>query len=240
MGLGRSEPVGETPLVSDDRAIPAATAILLRDTAHGPETLMLRRNAKLDFAGGAWVFPGGKIEEEDGPGRDGDPPTGALVAAVRETEEECGLTVDQSSLVLFSRWTPPNIGQPAHTRFTTWFFAAPAPSGTVTIDGGEIHDRAWMRPADAMERAAEREIQLLPPTWVTLHRLAALGSVEEILTDAASSPIEHFSTVATKTDAGRTLLWHGDAGYDTADPLADGPRHRLEIRRTGWNYLRHL
>jgi 8-oxo-dGTP pyrophosphatase MutT (NUDIX family) len=37
----------------------AATAVLLRDTDQGLETLLLRRNAKLAFAAGAWVFPGG-------------------------------------------------------------------------------------------------------------------------------------------------------------------------------------
>ena len=42
-----------------DPLIAAATVVLVRDTAQGLETLMLRRNAKLNFAGGNWVFPGG-------------------------------------------------------------------------------------------------------------------------------------------------------------------------------------
>ena len=45
-------PDGELP-----PAIPAATVVLLRDAPGGLETLMLRRNSKLAFAGGAWVFP---------------------------------------------------------------------------------------------------------------------------------------------------------------------------------------
>ena len=49
-------------------AIPAATVVLLRDAPGGVETLMLRRNSKLAFAGGAWVFPGGRIDPEDYPG----------------------------------------------------------------------------------------------------------------------------------------------------------------------------
>ena len=40
--------------------IPAATVILLRDSNHGLETLMMRRNSNLSFAEGMWVFPGGK------------------------------------------------------------------------------------------------------------------------------------------------------------------------------------
>ncbi len=43
----------------------AATAVLLRNSEQGLETLLLRRNAKLAFAGGAWVFPGGAIDEPE-------------------------------------------------------------------------------------------------------------------------------------------------------------------------------
>jgi len=47
-----------------DQSVPlrlAATAVLLRNSDKGIETLLLRRNAKLAFAGGVWVFPGGAI-----------------------------------------------------------------------------------------------------------------------------------------------------------------------------------
>ena len=49
---------GDTP------AMPAATVVVLRDGADGPETLMLRKNSKIAF-GGMWVFPGGKVDAED-------------------------------------------------------------------------------------------------------------------------------------------------------------------------------
>ena len=54
---------------ASDVAMPAATVVLLRDTPDGVETLMLRRDTELAFAGGAWVFPGGRIDPEDYPGR---------------------------------------------------------------------------------------------------------------------------------------------------------------------------
>jgi 8-oxo-dGTP pyrophosphatase MutT (NUDIX family) len=44
---------------------PAATVITLRDGANGYEILMLRRNLKGDFVGGAYVFPGGRVDESD-------------------------------------------------------------------------------------------------------------------------------------------------------------------------------
>ncbi|MBT5135776.1 MAG: NUDIX hydrolase, partial [Halieaceae bacterium] len=46
-------------------ARPASTVVLLRDTHNGMETLMLKRNKALMFAGGLWVFPGGALEPAD-------------------------------------------------------------------------------------------------------------------------------------------------------------------------------
>lgn len=44
---------------------PAATVITMRDGADGYEILMLRRNLKSDFVGGAYVFPGGRVDDSD-------------------------------------------------------------------------------------------------------------------------------------------------------------------------------
>ena len=44
---------------------PAATVLTLRDSDNGYEILMLRRNVLSDFMGGAYVFPGGAVDEED-------------------------------------------------------------------------------------------------------------------------------------------------------------------------------
>jgi 8-oxo-dGTP pyrophosphatase MutT (NUDIX family) len=79
----------------------AATVIVLRDGAAGPEIFMVVRHHEIDFASGALVFPGGRLEPGDlelaqdarccsGPAVE----PGALalrVAAVRETYEECGI-----------------------------------------------------------------------------------------------------------------------------------------------------
>ena len=43
----------------------AATVMLVRDGADGLEVFMLRRNLNSDFVGGAYVFPGGAVDEED-------------------------------------------------------------------------------------------------------------------------------------------------------------------------------
>lgn len=44
---------------------PAATLVLVRDSADGPQVLMQQRNPKAVFVGGAWVFPGGKLDTND-------------------------------------------------------------------------------------------------------------------------------------------------------------------------------
>jgi 8-oxo-dGTP pyrophosphatase MutT (NUDIX family) len=75
--------------------IPAATLIVMRPapTAAAPEILVVERGAAMAFAGGAIVFPGGRIDAADEAlaaniGRPGD---AARVSAIRETIEESGV-----------------------------------------------------------------------------------------------------------------------------------------------------
>jgi 8-oxo-dGTP pyrophosphatase MutT (NUDIX family) len=83
-------------------ARPAATVLLLRDRPTGLEVFMVVRHHAIDFAGGALVFPGGRVEESDQEladrPQDCPNPEGlsadALafrIAAIRETFEECGV-----------------------------------------------------------------------------------------------------------------------------------------------------
>lgn len=78
--------------MSDD-AIPAATLVVMREIAAGPpELLMVTRTRGMAFAGGAMVFPGGRID--DGDRRiAADPIDAGKVAAIRETLEETGCPV---------------------------------------------------------------------------------------------------------------------------------------------------
>jgi len=81
-------------------ARPAATIMLLRDGPVGMEVFMVVRHHAIDFASGALVFPGGRVEDADHElaGKDWaavdglDPEALAFrVAAIRETFEECGV-----------------------------------------------------------------------------------------------------------------------------------------------------
>jgi glyoxylase-like metal-dependent hydrolase (beta-lactamase superfamily II)/8-oxo-dGTP pyrophosphatase MutT (NUDIX family) len=44
---------------------PAATLVLLRDAAQGPELFMVERSHTADFVAGAYVFPGGAVDDAD-------------------------------------------------------------------------------------------------------------------------------------------------------------------------------
>lgn len=84
-------------MVEPTPPIPAATLVLMRASAGAPELLAMERAAKMTFAPGAIVFPGGRIEADDYvvAERIG----GALehaagrVTAIRETIEEVGVAV---------------------------------------------------------------------------------------------------------------------------------------------------
>lgn len=219
--------------------IPAATVILLRDhTGAGLEVLMLRKRSGIAF-GGMWVFPGGRVDEADWLGVDeGDDQSAARRAAVREALEEADLIVDPDALVPFSHWTPPDSGM-APKRFATWFFATRAPhEGLVTIDGGEIHEEAWVEPAVMLARRTAGEVELAPPTIVTLHDLAAHDSVDAVLAAARNRVPERFFTRIAAVEGGAALLWAGDAGYETSDATVPGPRNRLWMTEPEWRYER--
>ena len=74
---------------------PASTILLLRDGPSGLETFMVVRHHEIDFASGALVFPGGRMEAADvglaAERARADPLAPFKVAAIREAFEECGL-----------------------------------------------------------------------------------------------------------------------------------------------------
>lgn len=215
---------GETP------AVPAATVILLRNhEGGGIETLMLHKRSKIAF-GGMWVFPGGRIDEQDRQGS-ADLLDVARAAAVREAAEESGLAVAAAELVHFSFWMPPPI---APRRFATWFFAARAGHEQVVIDDGEIIHHEWMRPADALRRNDEGDIELAVPTCVTLHTIDPYSDVEAALEGLRSRTPRRYETHVGRGPYGPVAMWAGDAGYESHNPTVPGPRHRLERTEGGY------
>jgi 8-oxo-dGTP pyrophosphatase MutT (NUDIX family) len=220
----------------DDPDVPvAATALLLRDGARGPEVLMIERPDRGSFAG-AWVFPGGKVEDADAVADDDSEEDVARRAAVRETEEEVGLAIDPDALRTVSCWDPP---PGLALRIRTWFFAARADSDDLMLSADEAVDAGWVVPHEMLERHARGELTLYPPTWVTLHTLSGQRDVESVLGMLRLAGFRRFETVARRGPAGPLLLWQEDAEY--AGGAASGPeaaRHRLDIGALPWIYTR--
>jgi 8-oxo-dGTP pyrophosphatase MutT (NUDIX family) len=234
---GRTKPV---------TARDAATVMLLRPArqlaaggdAGSFEVYMLRRQPTMAFAPGAYVFPGGSVDQRDADeevswaGHDvtvwaeqlGTEPSLAralVCAAVRETFEESGILLagpttdtvvadttgddweadrqgllDRSQslaellarrgLILrsdllrpWARWITP-IAEPR--RFDARFFAAALPPGQRTRDvGGEASAVQWISPAQALEAGRAGQIELWPPTAMTLAELGDHADIDEVL-----------------------------------------------------------
>jgi 8-oxo-dGTP pyrophosphatase MutT (NUDIX family) len=225
---------GNRPSGAD--AAPAATVVLLRDGDAGLEVLLARRSSKLAFHGGAWVFPGGRIDPEDY-GDDADVFTAARRAAAREALEEAGVHVDPDALVHLSNWTTPEISP---KRFATWFFVGPVSGGEAVADGTETEVLHWFRPRDALDARAGGEIELAPPQFVTLLDLLEYATVDEALAAiGAADPVDYLPRFHFVEGGGAICVYVDDVAYEDLGRLDDdGPRHRLVMYDTGWEYVR--
>jgi 8-oxo-dGTP pyrophosphatase MutT (NUDIX family) len=149
---------------------PAASVVLMRRGGkHGDrelEVLLLQRDPEANFFPGAWVFPGGACEPEDGEGADG-----FRACAIRELQEEAGIDLPaDEEMIPFCRFITP---EAIPRRFDAWFFLALAPAHTPPkIDGSEIVDARWFKPAAALAGADEGGVGLAFPTRIQLGWLA--------------------------------------------------------------------
>jgi 8-oxo-dGTP pyrophosphatase MutT (NUDIX family) len=198
-------PPGEelnTGPVTDARA--AASLILLRDAADGPEVLLVQRNPEQRFMGGAWVFPGGSVHDEDG-GEEG--------TARREMAEEAGIDLgDEVELVRFSRWITP---AQVKVRFDTHFFVARAPDGAEPrVDGSECVDWRWLAPQAALDAGEREELMLVFPTIKHLEQLAPLESVDHALTEARARKVMPVEPRVLVEGGVAQVLLPGEPGYD--------------------------
>jgi len=84
-----------------EEAIPAATLVVWRDSPEGPDILVVQRSARMAFAAGAIVFPGGRVDEADRALAKalGKPGEASKVTAIRETIEESAVIAGLSGPV---------------------------------------------------------------------------------------------------------------------------------------------
>jgi 8-oxo-dGTP pyrophosphatase MutT (NUDIX family) len=185
-------------------ARPACSVITVRDGETGLELLLVQRNPEARFMGGAWVFPGGAVNEGET----------EVETAVREAEEEAGIGLDPDTLVPFSRWITP---RQVKVRFDTHFFVAPAPGDAdPRCDGEECVDLRWIGPRAALDAGSRDELLLVFPTIKHLEQLAEFGSVDELLEHARSRRVQPVEPRVLVDGGIAQVLLPGEPGYDDA------------------------
>lgn len=194
---------------------PAATVVVVRNAAEGFEVLMVRRNDKVAFMAGAYVFPGGRVDDVDVAHASGDEALAFRLAAVRELEEEASVRVSADDLVLIAHWVTPEI---EIRRYDTRFFLVRLPAGQkARHDESETTELAWLSPREAIARCERGEIMLPPPTWTTLKRMQRHSNLAELFAWAATVAIPRVQPQFYETDNQKMLTLPGDPSYPTID-----------------------
>jgi 8-oxo-dGTP pyrophosphatase MutT (NUDIX family) len=208
MAVDRPAPGEELNLGEATVPRPAATVILLRGGDRALEVLLVQRNPAARFMGGAWVFPGGAVDHSEGHGD-----RALRAAALRELEEEAGITIDDpEQLMPFSRWITP---AEVKTRFDTWFYLARAPAGAQPRpDGSEVIDARWYAPAEALEARQRGELFLVFPTIKHLEQLSVFGSAEELLAHARGREVHPVQPRVLMQGETARIVLPGEPGYE--------------------------
>jgi 8-oxo-dGTP pyrophosphatase MutT (NUDIX family) len=212
----------DLPIEDRDSAVLAATILLVRDGDDGLEILLLKRNSNAKNMADVWMFPGGKIDDEDA---GSDELERAARGGLRELREEADISLDLDSLTTFSHWLTP-AGQ--KRRFATWFFIAVLPAeAAVKVDGEEMVEAAWMSPRHAVEAHRAGRLRLPPPTVVSLLDVSHSDSALEAIQRANKRQAPYFyPKILADNPEDIVMLYPGDAGYETGDREAEGDRHR--------------
>jgi 8-oxo-dGTP pyrophosphatase MutT (NUDIX family) len=187
---------------------PAATVIVLRGGADALEVLLVKRNPASKFMGGAWVFPGGAVDRNEGKGQ-----PALRAAAMRELGEEAGIELnDPDTLIPFSRWITPAA---VKIRFDTWFYLTPLPDGTTPqIDGSEIVDARWYEPRQALEAAGRGELLLVFPTIKHLEQISPFESAHALMEYAQGREILPVQPRVVMQGETARILLPGEPGYE--------------------------
>lgn len=190
----------------------AATVVVTRATADGQdaEIYMVQRSAKSPFMPSTLVFPGGRLDPEDGSPDDADT---WIRAATRECEEETGLR-PAGEMLWFDTWLTPSAEgkRRYHTRFF-WTRVDREEGEVAQADGYETEDGRWGTAKQHLQGWRDEQTDLPPPTLCTLLRLAPLGL------DAAATlgKLDPAGTILPKVElqpSSIQIVMPHDADYD--------------------------
>jgi 8-oxo-dGTP pyrophosphatase MutT (NUDIX family) len=196
-------------------AVPAATVLLLRDGGDGLEVFMLERHVESEFAGGALVFPGGKVDDGDrrlAPARwsgidlvaaaavfdvEEDLALGLHVAAVRETFEEAGVLLarrDGAPITAADVATPGALAarQRLSARGVPWDWSGWLADEGLVLDLGALAWWSWWVTPEGS-----------PKRYDTRFFLAAVPPDQEGAHDRVETVASRWTTPQAALDAGR-------------------------------------
>lgn len=208
-------------------ARPASTVVVLREGQSGDpfEILMVRRNDKVAFMAGSYVFPGGRVDETDRPQPGAKLPAAVFsdlsdeeeatfrIAGVRELQEEANVRLTVDDLHPYAHWVTPEI---EIRRYDTRFFLARMPANQVAKhDEGETTALEWLSPREAIERFQDRDLLLPPPTWTTIRQLAPRRSLDDVFAWAKTRTIVRVMPGFFKNGDEATLTLPGDPLFPT-------------------------
>ena len=105
--------------------------------------------------------------------------------------ENRSLVLRTDLLGAWSGWLTP-VFEPR--RFRTWFFVARLPEGQVTRDvSTESASVTWAGALEAVEQVEQRQIMMLPPTWLTCLDVAQYADPDAVLVEAQGRRVEIFT-----------------------------------------------
>ncbi len=124
------------------------------------------------------------------------------------------LRLDLDALEYVAHWVTP-VGPPR--RYDTRFFVALAPDAqTAAHDAHETVADAWIRPTDALARAASGELEMIFPTIRNLEAIQHLPNAAAVMVHARSLVgIPRIEPRIVERDGAVTILMPGDDGFSS-------------------------
>lgn len=130
------------------------------------------------------------------------------------------LTLPVDRLCYFSHWITP-LGAPR--RYDTRFFVAIVPDGQVALhDDDEVIASTWVRPAEALRRHGEGELDLMFPTIKHLEAIGRFEASEDLWAAASAAEVPAIQPRLTVEGPGVRILLPGDRGFEEATGPPEG------------------
>jgi 8-oxo-dGTP pyrophosphatase MutT (NUDIX family) len=145
--------------------IPAAAVAIVRDSPRGIEVYLSRRPDHFRYYPGAFVFPGGRVDDTD---------ADVKTAACREVKEEIGVEIDPARLALLREtFTSAHAGPVYHLR--TFAYEVNGDLET-RLNTEEVEEELWATPREALTR-----LDLPYQIRAAVYTISMFKSVSELL-----------------------------------------------------------